>query len=176
MSLNRLRWVTIVLAITFLLCVQGVAMGFVMPQFGRIYGHAVSVTAFSVGVVVFTVAIFRVIDVMQRRIVRQNEELSAVNAVSRSVAGPLDLDESMAAALGDLMQVTRALAGQITVTPDGGGRPVSTAMVRGRAGHPRAPSAANAASIDGHHLVSVASRVRTAVSERCTCCSVRIRE
>ena len=155
MSLNRLRWVTIVLAITFLLCVQGVAMGLVMPKFGRIYGHAVSVTAFSVGVVVFTVAIFRVIDVMQRRIVRQNEELSAVNAVSRSVAGPLDIDESMAAALDDLMQVTRALAGQITVTPHGGGHPrvYSDGSREGLALLARL-SAGNAAS-NGRHLVSV---------------------
>ena len=120
MSLYRLRWLTIVLAITFLLCVQGVAMGLVMPRFGRIYGHALSIAAFSLGVVVFTLTIYRVIDVMQRRIVRQNEELSAVNAVSRSVAGSLDLDESMTAALDDLMQVTRAVAGQISVTPDGG--------------------------------------------------------
>src|SRR3990172_5712311 len=108
MSLYRLRWLTIVLAITFLLGVQGVAMGLVMPAFGRIYGHTLSITVFSVGVVVFTLAIYRVIDMMQRRIVRQNEELSAVNAVSRSVAGSLDLDESMPAALDDLMQVTRA--------------------------------------------------------------------
>lgn len=123
MSLYRLRWLTIVLAITFLLCVQGVAMGLVMPEFGRIYGHAMSITAFSVGVVVFTLTIFRVIDVMQRQIVRQNEELSAVNAVSRSVAGSLDLDESMTAALDDLMQVTRADAGQISIGQDGGRRP-----------------------------------------------------
>jgi hypothetical protein len=86
MSLYRLRWLTIVLAITFLLCVQGVAMGLVMPAFGRIYGHALSITAFSVGVVAFTLTFYRVIDMMQRRIVRQNE-LSAVNAVSQAVAG-----------------------------------------------------------------------------------------
>ena len=97
-SLNRLRWVTIVLAITFLLCVQAVAMGLVMPAMGRIYGHSLSIVAYSVGVVVFTLAIYRVIDVMQRRIIRQNEELTAVNSVSRSVAGSLDLDRSMNAA------------------------------------------------------------------------------
>src|SRR5574341_2137048 len=122
MSLNRLRWVTIVVAITFLLFVQGVAMGLVMPKFRRIYGHAMSITAFSLGVIVFTLAIYRVIDSMQRRIVRQNEELTAVNAVRRSVAGSLDLDRSMSAALNDVMQVCRAAAGQIVVTTDGGAR------------------------------------------------------
>ena len=121
MSLYRLRWLTIVLAITFLLCVQGVAMGLVMPAFGRIYGHALSITAFSVGVVAFTLTIYRVIDMMQRRIVRQNEELSAVNAVSQAVAGSLDLDKSMTAALSDVIQVTRAVAGQILVQAGVGG-------------------------------------------------------
>src|SRR3990172_528833 len=121
MSLYRLRWLTIVLAIPFLLCVQGVAMGLVMPAFGRIYGHALSITAFSVGVVAFTLTIYRVIDMMQRRIVRQNEELSAVNAVSQAVAGSLDLDKSMTAALSDVIQVTRAVAGQILVQAGAGG-------------------------------------------------------
>lgn len=122
MSLHRLRWVTIVVAIAFLLCVQGVAMGLVMPAFGRIYGHGLSIVAYSVGVVVFTMAIYRVIDVMQRRIIRQNEELTAVNSVSRSVAGSLDLDRSMNAALTDVMQVTHAAAGQIVVDAQAGGR------------------------------------------------------
>ncbi|HSP54050.1 MAG TPA: GAF domain-containing sensor histidine kinase [Dehalococcoidia bacterium] len=120
MSLQQLRWLTIVAAISFLLAVQAVAMGFVMPSFGRIYGHAVSVSAISIGVVIFTVAIYRLIESMQRRIVRQNEELSAVNAVSAAVAGSLDLDRSMTDALSNVMQVTRASAGQIVVQTNGG--------------------------------------------------------
>lgn len=122
MSLKTLRWLVIILAISFLIMVQAVAMGLVMPAFGRIYGHALSITAFCVGVVAFTLAIFRVIDGMQQRIMRQNEELTAVNAVSKSVAGSLDLDESMNAALIDVMQVSRAVAGQIVVTTDNGAR------------------------------------------------------
>ncbi|HET8943288.1 MAG TPA: GAF domain-containing sensor histidine kinase [Dehalococcoidia bacterium] len=122
MSLQRLRWLTIVLAISFLIVVQAVAMGLVMPSLGRIYGHALSISAYCLGVIAFTVVIFRVIDGMQQRIVRQNEELTAVNAVSRSVAGSLDLDRSMNAALNDVMQVSRAVAGQIVVTTDGGAR------------------------------------------------------
>lgn len=120
--MRRLRWVTIVVAITFLLCVQGVAMGLVMPTMGRIYGHGLSIAAYSVGVVVFTLAIYSVIDAMQKRILRQNEELTAVNSVSRSVAGSLDLDRSMNAALADVMQVTNAAAGQIVVDAQTGGR------------------------------------------------------
>jgi GAF domain-containing protein len=122
MSLQRLRWLTIVLAISFLIVVQAVAMGLVMPNVGRIYGHVLSISAYCVGVIAFTVVIFRVIDGMQRRIVRQNEELTAVNAISRSVAGSLDLDRSMNAALNDVMQLSRAAAGQIVVTTDGGAR------------------------------------------------------
>jgi two-component system nitrate/nitrite sensor histidine kinase NarX len=119
MSLYRLRWLTIVLALTFLLLIQALAMGVVMPTMGRWYGHALSISAYFVGVVVFTLAIYRVIDTMQQRIVRQNEELTAVNAVSRSVAGSLDLDQSMNLALADVMQVSHALAGQILVSNGG---------------------------------------------------------
>ena len=156
MSLQRLRWLTIVLAISFLIVVQAVAMGLVMPNVGRIYGHALSISAYCVGVVAFTVVIFRVIDGMQRRIVRQNEELTAVNAVSRSVAGSLDLDRSMNAALNDVMQVSRAVAGQIAVTTDGGARSrVYTDGPRRDLALLRQLAEGEPVPADGRHVVSI---------------------
>jgi len=53
-SLRWLKWLTIVLAITFLICVQGIAMGLVMPSLGKVYGHALSIAGFSAGVIIFT--------------------------------------------------------------------------------------------------------------------------
>lgn len=155
-SLNRLRWLTIVLAISFLVAVQAVAMGLVMPGVGRIYGHLLSVTAFCVGVVAFTIVIFRVIDGMQQRIVRQNEELSAVNAVSKSVAGSLDLDQSMNAALNDVMQVSRAAAGQIVITTDEGARSrVYTDGPRHSLGLLQRLAEGEANPEEGSHLVTI---------------------
>ena len=123
MSLGRLRWLTIILAIAFLICVQGIAMGFVMPSFGRPAGHAVSISAFSVGVIVYTLLVYRTIDRMQGRIVRQNEELAATNAVSRAVAGSLNIDRTMDRALENVMAITRASAGEIVIYGEDGAEP-----------------------------------------------------
>jgi two-component system nitrate/nitrite sensor histidine kinase NarX len=154
MSLRRLRWVTIVVALTFLLCVQAVAMVVVMPSFGASYGHALAIGAYFVGVVVFTIAIFRVIEAMQRRIVRQNEELTAVNAVSRSVAGSLDLDLSMNAALADVVQVSRAVAGQIIVATDSRTRVYSDGPRR-EVGLLERVASGEVAQVEGRTLVTV---------------------
>ncbi len=120
MSLGRLKWLTIILAIAFLLCVQGVAMGFVMPTFGRPVGHAVSISAFSAGVIVYTVLVYRTIDRMQGRIVTQNEELAAINAVNRAVAGSLNIERTMDRALDNVMRITHAVAGEIVIYGESG--------------------------------------------------------
>ncbi len=120
MSLGRLRWLTIVLAIAFLVCVQGFAMGFVMPTFGKPAGHAISISGFSAGVIVYTLLVYRTIGRMQGRIVTQNEELAATNAVSRAVAGSLNIERTMDRALANVMGITHAVAGEIVVYGEGG--------------------------------------------------------
>ena len=98
MSLQRLRSATIIVAIAFLVLVQGVAMGFVMPTFGRAYGHAVSITGFSAGIVVLATILYNTIDRMQARIVRQNEESEALYEIAVDIA-----------ALDDGRQVLRSI-------------------------------------------------------------------
>lgn len=98
MSLRRLRWVTIFAAIAFLVVVQGVAMGFVMPVFGVPYGHAVSIVGFSAGIIVLATILYDTIDRMQARIVRQNEESAALYEIAVDIA-----------ALDDERQVLRSI-------------------------------------------------------------------
>ncbi|MDO8616379.1 MAG: GAF domain-containing sensor histidine kinase [Dehalococcoidia bacterium] len=86
MSLQRLRWATIIVAIAFLVVVQGVAMGFVMPAFGRAYGHAVSIIGFGAGIIVLATILYNIIDRMQARIVRQNEESEALYEIAVDIA------------------------------------------------------------------------------------------
>ena len=86
MSLQRLRWLTIAIAIGFLIMVQGIAMGFVMPTFGRPYGHAVSIGGFSVGIFVLATVLYNTIDRMQSRIMRQNEESEALYEIAVDIA------------------------------------------------------------------------------------------
>ena len=98
MSLQRLRWVTIIVAIAFLVVVQGVAMGLIMPAFGRPYGHAVSITGFSAGIIALATILYNTIDRMQARIVRQNEESEALYEIAVDIA-----------ALDDGRQVLRSI-------------------------------------------------------------------
>jgi two-component system nitrate/nitrite sensor histidine kinase NarX len=100
-------------------------MGFVMPTFGRPAGHVISISAFSAGVIVYTVLVYRTIDRMQGRIVAQNEELAATNAVSRAVAGSLNVEQTMQRALGNVMGITQAVAGEIVVYREGDDGPRS---------------------------------------------------
>lgn len=86
MSLQRLRWLTVVVTVGFLVVVQGVAMGFVMPTFGRPYGHAVSISGFTAGIIVITALLYGTIDRMQARIVRQREESEALYEIAVDIA------------------------------------------------------------------------------------------
>ena len=115
MSLDRLKWATIVLPIAFVLGVQATAMLVLMRGLGLAYGHVVAVAVVAVGVVLFSIAVFRIVRGLQQGIVQQNEELSALNAVARSLSGPLDLREALTRALANVMAVTGATAGEITV-------------------------------------------------------------
>ena len=118
-SLRWLKWLTIVLAITFLICVQGIAMGLVMPSLGKVYGHALSIAGFSAGVIIFTFILFGAIGEMQAKILRQNDDLAALNAVSRGVAGSLRIGQTMDQALRNVMKITQAIAGEIVIESAG---------------------------------------------------------
>jgi len=113
MSLDRLKWVTIVLPIAFVLVVQATAMLVLMRGLGFAYGHLVAIPVMAVGVVLFSTAVLRIVHGRQQGIARQNEELSALNAVARALSGPLDLKEGVTRALGNVMEVTEASAGEI---------------------------------------------------------------
>ncbi len=86
LSLRQLRWVTIIVAISFLVCVQAVAMGLVMPALGVEYGHLLSIAAYSAGVIIFTASVYGVIDRMQAKILRSNEESEALYEIAVDIA------------------------------------------------------------------------------------------
>ncbi len=122
MSLERLKWATIVLSITFVLGVQATAMLVLMRGLGLAYGHFVAVAVVVVGVVLFSIAVFRIVHGLQQGIVQQNEELSALSAIARALSGPLDLRETLTRALANVMDVTGASAGQIALAANEPGR------------------------------------------------------
>lgn len=118
MSLGRLRLLSIVLPIAFVLLVEAGAMLVLMREIGWGYGHLVAIPVLAAGVVLFSTSIFSVLERMQQRIIRQNEELSAVNAVAGEVSGTHDLREVVTRSLGTVVEVMGARAGEIIVTPD----------------------------------------------------------
>ncbi len=132
MSLDRLRWFTIVLPIVFMTVLQICLMLILEPQLGHASGHAVAIVVVAAAVVVFSTTIFRVLARMQQKIVRQNEELSALNAVGQAASGSLDLQTTITSALDTITEVTEASAAQIIVASDTLGEPPLT-FARGAA-------------------------------------------
>jgi two-component system nitrate/nitrite sensor histidine kinase NarX len=114
-SLIRLKWYTIILPIAFLAVAQAVAVLVANPTASTTSIHLLATAVIAVCVVVFSTVVFRVIGGMQQKIVRQNEELSALNAVSTAVAGSLELEEAVTRALDNVMAVTKASVGEIVV-------------------------------------------------------------
>lgn len=94
-------------------------MGFVMPTLGTAYGHVLSITAYSLGVIVFTFTLFGVIDRMQAKIVQKNEELEAINSVSRVVTGSLDIERTLQQALEKIIGISGSAAGTIVIHGQG---------------------------------------------------------
>jgi signal transduction histidine kinase len=160
MRLGQLMWLTIILAITFLLCVQAVAMGFVMPNLGKLAGHAVSIAAYSTGVIVFTLFIFRTIERMEARIVRQNEELAAMYAIAVDITSLEDAREVLWSVAERARQMLRADAAAVALL-DPAGEGLTLAAWAGRHQAFRSPHAAgswfplsaiepHAARLNGH--------------------------
>ncbi len=74
-AMRRLRWTTTIAATALFLSIVGAAVLIVMPGLGRPAGDAVSILGISVGVILFSLVVFRRIDWMQREIVKQNEDM-----------------------------------------------------------------------------------------------------
>ncbi len=116
MNLKRLKWITVALPIAFLAFIQIAAMVFVGPKLGDATGQWAAAGVLAIGVVIFSSMVFRILGGMQQRILRQNEELSALNAVARAVSGSADIQETATRALENVMEVTGASAGEIVIS------------------------------------------------------------
>ena len=77
MSLDRLKWPAILLAVTFIVSVQAVTFLVSESGTGGAFGHWVSTFILAAGAIIFSIAMFRILASMQDKIIGQNEELSA---------------------------------------------------------------------------------------------------
>ncbi len=102
----RLRWLGVVLPVAFILSLEAFRLVFVEGSGGDARGHLALATVTIVGVVGFAFVMFRAIEATQRQLVRQNRELTAVNAVSTAVQGELGVDVIIDAALESVIEST----------------------------------------------------------------------
>lgn len=82
---------------------------------GRALGVALVLVA-SVGIVLFSTFVLRLVDRTQRQLTRRNRELAAANAVSSAVRGTLDLDEMLDAALDSVLTASGAVEASIVTS------------------------------------------------------------
>jgi len=106
MSLNRLKWLTIILPIAFVAALQSAHDGTFGSSVAALVGHWTYVAIISAGVVIFASVVFTVLDRMQQEIARQNEQLledqrrMAVLEERERLAG--EMHDSLAQVLGYL--------------------------------------------------------------------------
>jgi len=135
---NRLRRLGVILPVVFILSLEGFRFAFVEGDTTHSAGHLLLAVLTVCGVVVFAFVMFRMIEAAQRQLVRQNRELTAINAVSTAVQGELGLDVIIDAALESMIDSTGATEATIRVFPPDGNPDGDGGFERGRVAAPHA--------------------------------------
>jgi signal transduction histidine kinase len=131
-DLRRLRWIGVILPITFIIGAEIVRFSVVEADVNQASGHAALAIATIVGVLAFALGIFYLIERAQHQVIRQNRELAAVNAVSTAVQGELGVEVIIDAALESVLASTRATEASVTVFPPEGRMESETGLERRR--------------------------------------------
>ena len=119
-DVHRLRWVGVILPVVFILSLEAFRLTFGELGSTHTSGHLLLAAVTLFGVVVFALVMFRAIEATQRRLIRQNRELTAINAVSTAIQGELGLDVIIDAALESVIDSTGATEAIVRVfSPDG---------------------------------------------------------
>jgi two-component system nitrate/nitrite sensor histidine kinase NarX len=124
-DLRQLRWLGVGLPIGLLVAIE--AFRYLLVEDSPIHRaeHVAIAAVTAIGIVAFALVMFRLIERAERQIVRQNRELTAINAVSTAVQGELAVDQIIDAALQTVIERTRATEASVVVfahegTPDSG--------------------------------------------------------
>src|SRR3989304_2521019 len=93
MSLDRLKWLTIILPILFMAAIQACLMLFLEPTLGSTLGHWVALGILAAAVVAFSTIVFRVLNGMQREIIEQNEQAQALYEIGLKITSLQDIQQ-----------------------------------------------------------------------------------
>jgi len=120
MGLSRLKWFAIVAPMTFLLLVGYLVRGPFHEELHEFPGYLYVLAVLTLAVSVFSFFVFGIIGRVERRVLEQNEHLSALLAVGQAGSSSLDLADVLDAALEAILSVTSAEAGEVWLVKDGG--------------------------------------------------------
>ncbi len=112
---RALTWLGIAAPILFLALVE--TFRFLVVESDPLHRaeHVAIAAVMAVGVVGFALGIFHLIRGAERRIVRQNRELGAINAVSTAIQGELGVEEILDAALRAVVERTGATEAAVVI-------------------------------------------------------------
>ena len=115
MTVHRLKWATVIAPIVFLGLFTYV-VHFVFPDFLHSWlGFALMLSVSAVAVYAFSHVVFGIIDRLERRVLEQNRELSAVSDIATALSEPLGLEQSLQVSLDTAMGIMGASAGVICI-------------------------------------------------------------
>ena len=107
MSLRGLRWLTIVAPAAFLGLLELVRIFVIESRFPGLLSHLIGIPVVLLGILAFSVWVFRRLEAQQQRILDQNRALQALNAAGMSLSSDLSVES----VLRRVTEEARALSG-----------------------------------------------------------------
>jgi signal transduction histidine kinase len=121
MTLRRLKWLAVVAPLAFLVGVD-LLRHTVLPDLLHSWpGQLVIVGIVLVGVLLFTGAVFRIVERTQDGLVRRNRELLALHEAGLAIPSELSLETVLQKAVDQARELVGARYGALSILRDGGG-------------------------------------------------------
>jgi two-component system nitrate/nitrite sensor histidine kinase NarX len=114
-DLGRLKWATLVVPVVFVWLFELARWLFLDRTVSGDDAHVLAAMMMAGAIVVFATIVSIYLDRTQRQLVAQNNDLTAMHAVSGAVRGGLELSALLDQSLDEVMRETGALAGRLVV-------------------------------------------------------------
>jgi two-component system nitrate/nitrite sensor histidine kinase NarX len=114
-DLRRLRWLSVALPILGLIAFEIFRALFVENDPVQQAEHIAIAAVAAIGILGFSLFMFQLIERAEAQVVRQNRELTAINAVSTAVQGELGVEQIIDAALNVVIERTNATEASVVV-------------------------------------------------------------
>jgi two-component system nitrate/nitrite sensor histidine kinase NarX len=114
-DLRRLKWLGVVLPLACLIAIEAFRYFAVENDPLQRAEHVAIAAIMAIGVVGFALLMFRLIERTEAQVIRQNRELTAINAVSTAVQGELAVEQIIDAALEAVIERTGATEASVVV-------------------------------------------------------------